>query len=140
MLRLTPFVLFDGNCAEAMTFYTACFGGELVLTRLGETPMKAHFPEAMHGKITHAHLKSGYVEFNATDWLHPTQVPKLGNMNAMFVSSTDHNEVRAVFDKLAVGAGPERFVPLQEMPFGLYGRLTDQFGVGWFFRGDRAEA
>ena len=25
MLGLTPFLLFDGNCAEAMTFYQSCF-------------------------------------------------------------------------------------------------------------------
>ena len=41
MLGLTPFLLFDGNCAEAMRFYHACYGGDLTLTRLGDTPMKA---------------------------------------------------------------------------------------------------
>jgi PhnB protein len=40
----TPFLLFDGNCAEAMTFYHQCLGGELTLTKLGDTPMKAQFP------------------------------------------------------------------------------------------------
>jgi PhnB protein len=44
MLHCTPFILFDGNCAEAMTYYQACLGGTLVLTRLGDTPMKAQFP------------------------------------------------------------------------------------------------
>jgi PhnB protein len=29
MLHTTPFLLFDGNCAEAMTFYHKCLGGEL---------------------------------------------------------------------------------------------------------------
>jgi len=43
MLRCTPFLLFDGNCAEAMTFYHECLGGELKLTKLGDTPMKAQF-------------------------------------------------------------------------------------------------
>ena len=41
MLHCTPFLLFDGNCAEAMTFYHQCLGGELTLTKLGDTPMKA---------------------------------------------------------------------------------------------------
>ena len=40
MLHCTPFLLFDGNCAEAMTFYHTCLGGELTLTKLGDTPMK----------------------------------------------------------------------------------------------------
>jgi len=34
MLRATPFLFFDGNCAEAMTFYQKCLGGELTLTKL----------------------------------------------------------------------------------------------------------
>ena len=41
MINLTPFLLFDGNCAEAMTFYHICFGGELTLTQVSDTPMKA---------------------------------------------------------------------------------------------------
>jgi PhnB protein len=48
MLRSTPFLLFDGNCAEAMTFYHECLGGELALTKLGGTPMKDQFPPENH--------------------------------------------------------------------------------------------
>jgi PhnB protein len=32
MLTGTPFLLFDGNCAEVMSFYHSCLGGELTLT------------------------------------------------------------------------------------------------------------
>ncbi len=28
MINLTPFLLFNGNCAEAMTFYQSCLGGK----------------------------------------------------------------------------------------------------------------
>src|SRR4029079_13437539 len=48
MLSCTPFLLFDGNCAEAMKFYHVCFGGNLVLTKLGDTPMKNQFPPEKH--------------------------------------------------------------------------------------------
>ena len=51
MLRCTPFLLFDGNCAEAMTFYHNCLGGELTLTKLGDTPMKAQFPPEKYNRI-----------------------------------------------------------------------------------------
>src|SRR5580698_9080822 len=44
MVHLTPFLLFDGNCAEAMEFYRSCLGGDLVLIRLGDTPMKDQMP------------------------------------------------------------------------------------------------
>ena len=50
MLRCIPFLLFDGNCAEAMTFYQKCLGGELTLTKLGDTPMKDQFPPEKHSR------------------------------------------------------------------------------------------
>ena len=135
MLHLTPFVLFEGNCAEAMQFYHACLGGDLTLIRLGDTPMKDGFPPGQHSKITYAHLKSDKIEFSATDWLHPTQIPKQGNTIALYLTGDQPVELRAIFDSLAEGAKKEFFVDLQAMPFGLYGHFTDRFGVGWFFRG-----
>jgi PhnB protein len=140
MLHLSPFLLFEGNCAEAMKFYQVCLGGDLSLIRLGDTPMKHGFPEQQGDKITYAHLKSDKVEFSATDWLHPTQVPKQGNTFGMYVTGDQPEELRAIFGKLAAGAQKEFFVDLQEMPFGLYGHFTDRFGVGWFFRGAQATA
>jgi PhnB protein len=136
MLRCTPFLLFDGNCAEAMSFYHSCLGGELVLTKLAETPMKEMFPPEKHERIINAHLKSGAIEISATDWMaSPAFEPKLGNMSALFVTGTDA-ELRAVFDTLAVGAERERFQELHSMPFGTYGQFYDRYGVQWIFRGD----
>lgn len=137
MLRVSPFLLFDGNCAEAMAFYHACFGGDLILMRLADTPMKDSFPIEQHGKITYASLKSDAVEFSATDWLHPTRTPKQGNTTALSISSAQPNELRSIFDKLSDAANRENFVDLREMPFGLYGRLTDRYGKEWFFRGEK---
>lgn len=140
MLRLTPFLLFDGNCAEAMEFYHSCFGGDLNLTPLGETPMKNNFPEAQHRKITYASLKSQAIEFSATDWLHPTRKPQQGNTTAIYVTGDQPAELRRIFDGLSSGADRELLVDLREMPFGLYGRLTDRYGVEWFFRGEPGNA
>jgi PhnB protein len=137
MLQLTPFLLFDGNCAEAMKFYAACFGGELALTPLADTPMKEQFPESQHHKITYAHLKSSTIEFSATDWLHPTQLRQQGNTSAMYLTGAHGDGLRKLFDKLADGGDREHLVELKEMPFGLFGRLADRFGVVWFFRGEK---
>jgi hypothetical protein len=49
----------------SMSFYRDCFGGELNLTKLGDTPMKAQMPETWHRKIAYAHLKSNTVGFSA---------------------------------------------------------------------------
>ena len=137
MLSLTPFLLFDGNCAEAMQFYQSCFGGDLTLTRLGDTPMKAQFPPEQQHKITYALLRSGIVEFSATDWLHPTHLRQVGNTTAMYITGGSLDELSPIFEKLREDADQEFLVELREMPFGIYGRFTDRFGVEWYFRGAR---
>ena len=140
MLRCTPFLLFDGNCAEAMRFYHECLGGSLVLTKVGDTPMKAQFPPEKHERIINAHLVSGLIDISATDWMaSPAFEPLLGNMSALFVVGTEDAELRAIFDKLAVGAEQERFRALRAMPFGTYGQFYDRFGVQWIFKGGAAQ-
>ena len=135
MLNVTAFILFDGNCAEAMAFYHECFGGELVVTRLGDTPMKAHVPKEMYPKITHAHLKSEGIEFSATDWMHPTREFKQGNSVAMYLNGGSYDELKRVFEKLSQGADKGLLDELREMPFGIYGHLADRYGIHWFFTG-----
>src|ERR1700686_1470784 len=34
MTTLTPYLLFDGKCQQAMEFYKSCFGGELPATKV----------------------------------------------------------------------------------------------------------
>jgi PhnB protein len=137
MLRCSPFLLFDGNCAEAMTFYQGCLGGELTLTRLGDTPMKAQFPPEKHPRIINAHLVSGAIDISGTDWMaSPALEPVLGNMSALFVTSGTDDELKLLFDRLAEGASKEWFQPLHDMPFGTYGQFFDRYGVQWIFRGE----
>jgi len=133
MLKTTPFLLFDGNCAEAMTFYHECFGGELRLTKLADTPMKSAFPPEKHNRIINAYLKNGIIEISATDWMAaPQYEPMLGEMYAVFVTG-DYKEVKEVFDKLSNGAEKERFQEMQQMPFGIYGQMYDKFHRQWIF-------
>src|SRR5579871_4261226 len=138
MLCCTPFLLFDGNCAEAMTFYHACLGGELTLTKLGDTPMKAQFPPEKYNRIINGHLKSGAVEFSATDWMaSPALEPKFGNTYAIYVVGQTYEELKVIFDKLAVGADKQWLQELHDMPFRSYGQFFDKYGIQWIFRGEK---
>jgi Uncharacterized protein conserved in bacteria len=140
MLRCTPFLLFDGNCAEAMTFYHQCLGGDFTLTKLGDTPMKDQFPKEKHSRIINANLISGNIEISATDWMaSPYFDPIQGNTFAIFVIGGPYEELKTVFDKLAEGAEKERFQELHDMPFGVYGQFYDKYGVQWIFKGDKKE-
>lgn len=137
MLKCQPFLLFDGNCAEAMTFYHECLGGELTLTKLGDSPLKSMFPPQKHGRIINAHLKSGEIEISATDWMASPEYDRVqGNNSAIFVVGQGFDELKTVFDKLKDGKNNKRLQELHDMPFGTYGQFYDKFGVQWIFKGD----
>lgn len=101
--------------------------------------MKGMFPPGKHDRIINAYLKSGAIEISATDWMAaPERLPQQGNTFAIFVIGTGLKELKAVFDKLSEGASKEAFQGLHELPFGMYGQLTDKFGVSWIFKGDKS--
>ncbi|HSW97377.1 MAG TPA: VOC family protein [Candidatus Saccharimonadales bacterium] len=138
MLYTTPFLLFDGNCAEAMTFYQQCLGGELTLTKLGDTPMKDMFPQEKHNRLINANLKSGSIEISATDWMaSPSFEPIPGNTFAIFVIGDTYEELKTLFDKLKDGTNNTRLQELHDMPFGTYGQFYDKYGVQWIFKGNK---
>jgi PhnB protein len=139
MIHLTPFLLFDGNCAEAVAFYKSCLGGELTITKVGDTPMKDQMPPDQHHKVAHAHLKSGAIEFSATDWLHPTRTSQQGNTVCMFIRGGTYDQLRDIFDRLSTGADKELLDDLHDLPFGSYGHLADKYGVNWFFQGEKKQ-
>jgi PhnB protein len=140
MLHCTPFLLFDGNCAEAMKFYQNCLGGELTLTKTGDTPMKDMFPKGKWERLINAHLKSGDIEISATDWMaSPEFEPIHGNTSAIFVVGKSYDELKTVFDKLKDGDNNKRLQELHDMPFGTFGQFYDKYGVQWIFKGDKKE-
>ncbi len=139
VMKLTPFLLFDGNCAEAMAFYHSCLGGELTITKVGDSPMKGQHPPEQQNKVVYARLLSGAIDISATDWLHPTRTPKQGNTVCLYMSEAPFTELREIFAKLSEGADPTLLDPLRDMPFGSYGHLADKYGVHWFFTGEKQE-
>ena len=133
-MRLTTYLLFDGTCREAMTFYQRVLGGQLTLTTVADSPMKGMFPAALQERIVSARLTSPTVDLSASDWLRPTVAPVAGNRVMLYISGGTPAETRALFDTLAVGA--EVTDPLTEQPFGLYGALNDRYGNRWMFHAD----
>ena len=47
MVQLNPYLRFNGNCREAMTFYQSCLGGELTIQTVGESPVAGQMPPSM---------------------------------------------------------------------------------------------
>ncbi len=132
MTTLTPYLLFDGTCHEAMEFYKSVFGGELTSTKVKDSPAKDHMPAFQQNKVVNARLRSGAVEISASDWLMPGSTPVRGNTVCLYLSGGTLDELKALFAKLSDGA--EVTNPLKEQFFGVYGALNDKFGVRWMFQ------
>ncbi len=50
-MELSPYLNFNGQCAEAFKFYAQCLGGNIVMMQThGESPMKDHVPADWHDK------------------------------------------------------------------------------------------
>jgi PhnB protein len=132
MTTLTPYLLFDGNCHQAMEFYNSCFGGELTSMKVKDSPAKDHMPAVQQEKTINARLKSGSVEISASDWLRLDRPRIPGNTACLYLSGGTPQELKALFEKLSEEAEVDD--PLKETFFGIYGALNDKFGVRWMFQ------
>lgn len=135
MLTLTPYLLFDGNCQQAMEFYKSCFGGELISTKVKDSPAKDYMPALQQEKTINAQLKSGNVEISASDWLRLDRTRIRGNTVCLYLSGGTFQELKAFFEKLSEEG--EVTDPLKEQFFGTYGALNDKFGVRWMFHSNK---
>lgn len=137
MTKLTPYLLFDGKCREAMEFYHSCLGGQLSLVRVKDSPAKDRMPAFQQDKVLNAHLSTGTLEISASDWLALNETPVRGNTVCLFLSGGTFQDLKTVFDKLSQGADVTN--PLREVFFGVYGALNDKFGVRWMFQTNRQD-
>lgn len=123
--RITPFLMFEGNAEEAMTFYLSVFDdAELVeLTRHGgEGPGR-------EGSVQHATFSLAGQQFLCID--SPVQhafgfTPSL----SLFVRCRDEAELERLY--AALGEGGTQLMPLGEYGFSRrFGWVNDRFGVSW---------
>jgi PhnB protein len=133
MTTLTPYLLFEGNCHEAMEFYKTCFDGELTVVKVKDSPAKNRMPETQQDKVLYAQLRKGNLEISASDWLRPDETPVRGNMVCLYLSGGTLQELTTLFQKLSDGARVTD--PLEEQFHGYYGALNDKFAVRWMFHG-----
>ena len=137
MTQLNPYIHFNGNCREAMTFYKDALGGELTLMTVGESPMASQLPADSHEKVMHASLKSGGFTLLASDMSGPGGFKKGSELSLTIVGSSKE-ETESFFSKLSAGGKVTH--ALKEEFFGLYGDLTDMYGISWMFNYEKPKA
>jgi PhnB protein len=126
---LSPYLVFNGNCKEAINFYHTCMGGNLRLQTFGEAPMPC--PEDYKGKIMHASLENDSLSFMGSDTM-PGTTQVIGSNIHMSVAGTDTEKLNDMFKKLS--AGGTITMPLAKQFWGdTFGMFTDIFGIHWMF-------
>lgn len=130
MAKLNAYLIFNGNCEEAMEFYRESLQGDLKLSKVGESPLAGQMPTEMHDKIFHSVLTSGDMVLMGTDMVGDKGY-KPGNTVPLCLMCESKQEIETLFSRLAQGA--VLTYPLQQAFFGTYGDLTDKYGFNWMF-------
>jgi uncharacterized glyoxalase superfamily protein PhnB len=73
MIKLTPYLLFNDTCKQAMEFYQSCFGGEVNLQKISDSVIKDQMPPAIHQKVLNARLNAKLSTFQPRTGCDPTE-------------------------------------------------------------------
>ncbi len=133
MKQLNTYLMFDGNCREAMKFYEKCLGGELHLVKFSETPGDA--PKEGGDRIMHARLAKGAAVLMASDTM-PGMPLQRGNNFSIAVDCESVEETDKLFNALAE-KGKITMPPQETFWAARFGMLMDQFGINWMLNFER---
>ena len=129
-MLVQPYLFFGGRCEEALEFYRAAVGAEvMMLMRYKESPEPVpEVPPGFEEKIMHAYFRIGETELMASDGS--------GRGNSKFdgfslsIAVPDEREAEHIFSALAEGGKVD--MPLAETFWSpKFGMLEDRFGVSW---------
>jgi PhnB protein len=129
MKSITTYLVFDGNCRQAMTFYQKCLGAELFLQTFADAKMES--PKGAENRVIHARLTKGSAILMASDTM-PGMPFTQGNNFSVAVGCESVQEIEKLF--AAFGEKGKVTMALHDAFWGArFGMLTDQFGVNWMF-------
>ena len=129
MPSLNPYLSFQNQAREAMTFYQTVFGGDLDISTFGQFEGMVQNP-AENDLVMHAQLTSpdGFVLMAADTPTGMEYRPPAGI--SVSVSGDDEAALQGWWDALA--AGGTVVMPFDTPPWGgRFGMLTDRFGIDW---------
>lgn len=133
MMKVNPYLSFNGNCEEAFEFYRGVFGGDFDgLMRWKDNPECESFSEADKEKVMHVALPIGdqTILMGADHVGGPGGSFQAGNNFMIALHPDTRAECDRVFDGLSSGGNV--IMPLSPAFWGsIFGCFTDKFGVNW---------
>ncbi|MEO1918339.1 MAG: VOC family protein [Paracoccaceae bacterium] len=133
-MNFNLYLIFNGNCAEAMTVNVEIFGGEITeIHTFGNSTLASGMPTAMHKLIMHVSLRIGDRVIMASD--DPSgkyEPPRGAHVQTRFPKFA---EAQRIFDPLAEGG--EITMPFEKTFWTSgFGMLRDRFGIPWMVNCD----
>lgn len=131
-MRTVPYLIFNGNCEEAMKFYAGVFGTEPQIMRFDGMP-EGDGPPMSAGyknKVMHGELKLGseyYLYFSDTFEGGSVSV---GDNITLHIDVDSQADVDRYCTALAEG-GTVEMEPGEVFWGAYYASLVDKFGIGW---------
>lgn len=125
MLTMSPYLIFNGEAAEALAFYQSVFGGQVNLTRFSEfDPGSTQADFIMHGQLETAGFTL-MVSDNPEGDTDPVSARV-----TICIWGDEPDRGRDWFSALAVGG--EVGLDFGPQVWGdYYGDVTDRYGVKW---------
>lgn len=136
MKNIYVYLIFNGNCRQAMEFYKKCLGGELHQMTFAEMPGNPP-PEVQKAKdrIMHARLTAGSAVLMASDTM-PGMPHQQGDNYSVSLDCESVPEIEKLFAALSEKGTVK--MPLQETFWAQrFGMFNDQFGIPWMLNLDR---
>jgi PhnB protein len=137
MTTINPWINFNGNAEEALTFYKSVFGGEFTKIIRFKDIATAEYPvaEKEANKIMYIALPIG-----KNNVLIANDVPEVmgkvnenENRSKILVSVDIKEEAERLFNGLSVGGQVEG--PMGDSPWGSYaGMFRDKYGIEWLIQ------
>lgn len=137
MLKLTPYLSFNGQCEAAFKFYERCLGGKLEYMMTYESkPAEFPVPAEWRKKILHATLRVGDQVLQGADALPDGyQTPQGFSLS---LGLKDQAEAERIFNALAENGTVQ--MALAETFWAVrFGVLVDRFGIPWIINCEGAE-
>jgi PhnB protein len=137
--RVSTYLNFMGNAAEAFEFYRTVFGTEYLapVQRMADVPSSPDGPalsEAEKQMVMHAELPilGGHV-IMGTDMLESMNHElRIGNNTTINLEPDSREETQRLYDALSEGGTD--CAPLADMFWGAaWGTCLDRFGIRWMF-------
>ena len=123
MTSLNPYLFFNGNRRDAMSFYKDCLNGEITnIQTYGEAPLE--FPAALDARIFNSEPVSDQVRIMASDTPEDPG-DSAANRFALFLILNDAEEIKRLSERLSEGGNISMTLDNG------FCMLTDQFGIQW---------